>query len=67
MDPKELKRELLEQPETRQQVPAASQRKEPVGKLRKWPDSSSLDGEREKMEIGQKTTRVCEDLQGDAK
>ena len=67
MDSKELKRKLHEQQETRQLLPARSQKKELVGKLRKWPDFSSLGGEREKMEISQKTTRLCEDLQGDAK
>lgn len=67
MDPKELKQKFLEQQETRQLLPAASRRKELAGKLRKWPDFIFLGGEGEKMEISQKTKRLCEDLQGDAK
>lgn len=55
MDTKELKQKLLEQQETRQLLPAASWRKELADKIRKWPDFSSLGGEREKMEISQKT------------
>lgn len=67
MHPKELKQKLLQQQETRQLLPAATPRKELVSKLRKWPDFSSLGGEREKMEISQETMRLHEDLQGDAK
>lgn len=62
MDPKELKRKLLEHLETRRLLPAAIWGKELAGKLRQWPGSCSPGGEREQMEISQKTTRVCEDL-----
>jgi len=55
MDPKELKQKLLEQQETRQLLAAASWRRELGGKLRKWTDFSSLGGEREMMELSQKT------------